>query len=238
MSTTNASPKPSRLTAIPKHCGHLWQSLPKGKGAFSATSMGAASCACAAKLGLTCCPTWSMTLMLEQVIEHVISALSCPSDTTSLSTSSLQAPKYSCEFIPPQACPLRRRPWGECASFGWRWAWRECAAFGWRSQVSAHDMNVLLRTADAHCQRSTQGFTADSVIQVLRTPSATRCPKVPRLSLPHTWLQASRPCAAKLGFSCPSTWSSTLTLEQIIDHSIPSLSCRCDITPSTMDNNY
>ena len=56
--------------------------------------------------------------------------------------------------------------------------------------------------------------------------------------LPHAWLRASCACAAKLGFSCPSTWSSTLTLEQIIDHSISSFSCRCDITPSTMNNNY
>ena len=74
--------------------------------------------------------------MLKQVIEHAISALTSPSDTTSLSTSSLQAPKYPCELILPQACPLRGKAWGECASFGWR------------SHVSAHGMHGLLRMSE------------------------------------------------------------------------------------------
>jgi hypothetical protein len=124
----------------------------------------------------------------------------------------IPSPSCRCDLFSSKVWPLQRR------------AWRECAAFGWRSQASAHDMKVPLRTADAHCRSPTQGFTADSVNQVMRTPSATRCPKVPRLSLPHTWLQASCACTAKLGFPCPSTWSSLLTLEQTLDLSIPSLS--------------
>jgi hypothetical protein len=133
--------------------------------------------------------------MLNQILDHDI-----------------PSPSSRCDLFSSKVWPLQRRAWGECA------------ACGWRSQVRAHAMKVPLRTADATCRSPTQGFTANSVNQAMRTPSATRCPKVPRPSLRHTWLQASCACPAKLGFPCPSTWSSLLTHEQALDLNIPSLS--------------
>jgi hypothetical protein len=124
----------------------------------------------------------------------------------------IPSPSSRCDLFSSKVWPLQRR------------AWRECAAFAWRSQVRAHGMKVPLRTADAICRSPTQGFTALSVNQVMRTPSAIRCPRVPRPALPQTWLQASCACPAKLGCPCPSTWSSLLTPEQTLDLSIPSLS--------------
>jgi hypothetical protein len=94
-----------------------------------------------------------------------------------------------------------------------RLTWRESASLGWPSQVRAYVRHVMLRTPDVNSQRYTQASTADSDYQALRITAGTPCTKVWGLFFQSTSVQASCVCAAKLGFSCPSTWSIALMLK-------------------------